>query len=239
MAISQKGHLCQIKLLFLFQISNRKRLCVCARARARVCMYLYLYVAMPVFVLVCICMCLCLYVCVSMCMHIYVHHAWNIYKGQGEHSRSSFLSLILNTMVYNMYYLLAKPYKDQETRHDINTPWMVKQGKETINLKTAWLHSKTFSSQCSPSSNATTFFCFSFPLSFNSLNTNMIPSRYEGLLRNKRLNYLQRSSLHLNEWRLLEGKGTRGHTEEWQDVYTKKRDFQKSRMKEINSFLNG
>lgn len=51
----------------------------------------------------------------------------------------------------------------------------------------------------------------------------MIPFRYEGLWRNKRLNYLQKSSLHLNEWRLLEGKGTPGHTEEWQDVYTQRR----------------
>lgn len=53
------------------------------------------------------------------------------------------------------------------------------------------------------------------------------------------LNYLQRSSLYLNEWCSLEGKGTPGHAEEWQDVYAKKRDFQQSRMKEINSFLNG
>lgn len=67
----------------------------------------------------------------------------------------------------------------------------------------------------------------------------MIPFRYAGLLKNKRLNYLQRSSLHLNERHVLEGKGTPGHTEERQDVYTKKRDFQKSRMKEINSFLDG
>lgn len=36
-----------------------------------------------------------------------------------------------------MYYLLSKPYKDQETRQDINTPWMAKEGEEPINLKTA------------------------------------------------------------------------------------------------------
>lgn len=75
MAISHKGHLCQIKLLFVFHIGSRRR---CARVRmlTHVRMCLYLYVSMPVFVLVSIYMhvyvsvCMCLYVCVciSMCI---------------------------------------------------------------------------------------------------------------------------------------------------------------------------
>lgn len=103
---------------------------MCARAHAHACAHVFVFVCVNACVCfgvnIYACVCVCMYVSVCMCMYIYVHHAWNINKIQGEHSRSSFLSLILNKKVYNMYYLPSKPYKDQETRQDINTPWMAK-----------------------------------------------------------------------------------------------------------------